>query len=340
MVSLLYLINFENHSVLQKKENHMHRLIRAQNYLEGILTNNHSGSSNHFSKAVGTDLELGQITGKYQDCHYEKALLGFGMHFDGFLHVSLDEAVICHNSSCQNWAARIAAYFQIGSQYVSVVRVPRARAFYSTSTEKAMKIAHQNLALRNSYGTLGGYLYPKYEGDSFRIFSNNHVLADSNGGLRGDTVYSMENAKYRIGQLENFQPLYSDIPNYLDLAVAKLEGYYPTKHPVPCQTRAIQKQEVVMKFGATSGVTTGKVVSNSYRITIEYNGTPVLFKDQLVIVSTTPGQSFSQGGDSGSMIRATHDNSFAGLLFAGNKFQTFANPGMLVVQKLKEWRYL
>jgi hypothetical protein len=184
---------------------------------------------------------------------------------------------------------------------------------------------------------MAGFIYPKTYGDSYRVFSNNHVLAA--GGHRGDRIYSMEDGRREIGALENSLAIYSDAANYLDLAVAKLQGYGPCSTPSTVRYRLPNKFEVVTKTGATTGYTKGQVISTNYNVSIDYDGVSAYFKDQIMIARVNKDQIFSDRGDSGSMIR-TLDGQFAGLLFAGNGQQTFANKSAQVINQLTYWGYL
>jgi len=97
--------------------------------------------------------------------------------------------------------------------------------------------------------------------------------------------------------------------------------------------------EKVYKNGATTGKTFGQIRSLNYTAKIDLGGVNAVFVDQIQITSGLPNNSFSLGGDSGSLIRSYTDNSFLGLLFAGNGTWTLANQQHLVVQQLKQWGY-
>lgn len=314
----------------------MERIIRTQDYLGSVLKNNLTGKQ---SAANSLGLSIAQLTGNYCHADFESALIGFGPHADGYIHVSLDEDLVCHNQACAGWMEKLAKQFNISTSQISVVRTGRPRSLLTNETGVA--VGHESIIAKKSFGTLGGFIYPRFEGDAYRIVSNNHVLAATNRGAKGDAVCSVTNATYKIAELENSVELFGNgITNYLDLAVARLvDGYQPTQRPVLAPTKKGMKHEGVTKFGAKTGFTRGKIVSDNYRIAINYDGENALFENQLMIMSTVPGQKFSDGGDSGSMVKSV-DGGFVGLLFAGNNSQTFANPSQRVINKLIEWGYM
>ncbi len=307
----------------------MDRYLRAENYLERIILNNLSAPVNSINNF---DLTIRQAIGSYSSCDYEQAIAGFGFLDNGKFHISLDKKIICQNSACISWAQKLSRQFLISENSILVTSASRASACF-----RPFAVGHENLALRNGYGTMAGYIAPKNYSDPYRIFSNKHVL--SPGGKPGDRVYSMENGPVNIGEVENSLPIYSDSPNYLDLAVAKLKGYGPCNTPVTVGYRLPNKSEIVTKFGATTKSTTGEVVSTKYNVPIDYNGESAYFKNQIMIISNVTGKKFSDKGDSGSMIK-TADGQFAGLLFADNDQQTFANKSPLVIDQLIKWGYL
>lgn len=308
----------------------MDRYLRAENYLERIILNNLSAPVNSINNF---DLTIRQAVGNYSSCDYEQAIAGFGFLDNGKFHVSLDKKIICHNSACISWAQKLSQLFLISENSILVTSASRASACF-----RPLAIGHEKLALKGGYGTMAGYIAPKnYSDPSYRIFSNNHVL--SPGGKLGDRVYSMENEPVNIGEVEKFLPIYSDTPNRLDLAVARLKDYAPCESPNNIGHRLPNKSEIVTKFGSTTKYTTGAVVSTKYNVPVDYNGDTAYFKDQIMIISNVNGKKFSDKGDSGSMIKTT-DGQFAGLLFADNDQQTFANKSTLVINQLMKWGYL
>lgn len=94
----------------------------------------------------------------------------------------------------------------------------------------------------------------------------------------------------------------------------------------------------VHKLGRTTGYTTGVIKQTNVVVDVQYDGGICRFENQIMIQGPT-GQSFSKGGDSGSLI-LDMDNNAVGLLFAGNDVTTFANPIGSVIQELKITKFL
>ena len=170
------------------------------------------------------------------------------------------------------------------------------------------------------------------------ILSNNHVLADENtlplnspifqpGLLDGGVA-----AADRVARLRRFvriRKLPAD--NRVDAAIAAPDtpgvasplilpnvGALGTTAPVPA-TVGMR----VHKHGRTTGYTRGRVIDVSADVNITYDFGVARFVDQMIIVGT-PG-SFSDSGDSGSLIVRRSGNRATGLLFAGSATHTIAN---------------
>ena len=80
-----------------------------------------------------------------------------------------------------------------------------------------------------------------------------------------------------------------------------------------------------MKYGRTTGQTTGKIDAINAIVNVGYDSGVARFVGQIII---SPG-SFSAGGDSGSLIvvqKGEDKGKPVGLLFAGSPFITVANP--------------
>jgi hypothetical protein len=85
--------------------------------------------------------------------------------------------------------------------------------------------------------------------------------------------------------------------------------------------------KTVKKVGARTNVTTGTVRSVNHDFLLHYDSMNATFRfgDQLVIESNTPGQLFSDAGDSGSLV-VTEAGEAVGIVFAGSDLQTVASP--------------
>ena len=176
------------------------------------------------------------------------------------------------------------------------------------------------------------------DGASRFILSNNHVLANENalplnspifqpGPLDGGVV-----PNDRIAQLKKFvriRKLPAD--NHVDSAIASLDspglalasilpsvGTLGTATPVQA-TVGMR----VHKHGRTTGYTRGRVIDVSADVNITYDFGVARFVDQMIIVGDSG--SFSDSGDSGSLIVRRTGNRATGLLFAGSASHTIAN---------------
>lgn len=127
--------------------------------------------------------------------------------------------------------------------------------------------------------------------------------------------------------------------NQIDCAYATLvdqTNYQPVMNGLfsPVGVDEAVDGDVVTKSGRTTGVTTGQVIDTAGTVTVGYGGSnTATFIDQ-VIVSDMNGQSFSQGGDSGSLIMRQSDQKAVALLFAGGGTTTIANHIALVLSTL------
>ncbi len=183
--------------------------------------------------------------------------------------------------------------------------------------------------------------------DGSKIFalSNNHVFANSNDAKIGDHVLQPgrvdggSNPDHSIGTLQDFEPIRFCSAllcpnNELDAAIAlttteKLGTATPENgYGKPRSTTAKGSLNMkVQKYGRTTGYTHGTITGIRATITVNYRTGKARFVNQLVI---TGKGTFSQGGDSGSLIvseaSGNLDRQPVGLLFAGSANSTIANP--------------
>ena len=170
------------------------------------------------------------------------------------------------------------------------------------------------------------------------ILSNNHVLANENAlplnspifqpGLLDGGVAPGD----RIAKLSKFIKI-KKLPanNKVDAAIAALDkpslasplilpkvGKLGSTAPV-----AALMDMKVHKHGRTTGYTRGRVIDVSGDFNISYDFGTARFVDQIVIVGDSG--SFSNSGDSGSLIVERSSNQATGLLFAGSTSHTIAN---------------
>jgi len=170
--------------------------------------------------------------------------------------------------------------------------------------------------------------------------SNNHVFADEGAAAIGDDVLQPgpfdggDALADIIGTLYDFEPIVfsTSANNIMDAAITRVTtsevgtatlpaGYgLPRSNPVD----AVPNMDV-MKFGRTTGFTTGRVDSIGATTLVGYDNGTARFVNQIII---RPGP-FSDGGDSGSLIvveGGSDDRRPVGLLFAGSNSITIANP--------------
>ena len=178
------------------------------------------------------------------------------------------------------------------------------------------------------------------------VLSNNHVLANTNGGVFGDCICQpgpIDGGKCpadQIAVLERFVPINftAGAANFVDCAtgwcwpdrvrreLVHLVGGVPQFFRIGSVPVAPALNMAVGKSGRTTQLTRGTIIDINATINVSYGpGRVALFRDQISIRGAG-GTLFSAGGDSGSSIW-TWDPSRrpVGLLFAGGGGITFAN---------------
>lgn len=205
-------------------------------------------------------------------------------------------------------------------------------------------------------GTLGGFVRSRGKNDVL-ILSNNHVLANENRAAIGDAVLQPgkidggRTAADRVATLHKFLPLTKPKANDLDCATAKVledadvevDRLTGLGRLAGVSGRTLEPGLRVAKVGRTTGLTRGRIsafelddlVINYGRVTGN-----LTFDDALEIESTT-SRTFSDGGDSGSLI-VDPDRKAVAQLFAGSEQGgrgglgvTYATPIRRVLDALK-----
>jgi hypothetical protein len=184
---------------------------------------------------------------------------------------------------------------------------------------------------RITAGTLGGFVVLR-KGGQVRALSNNHVLADEDRGKKGDAIlqpgaYDGGRAtRDRIGSLDQAVKLKPRGTNRVDAALCAVAagiGYNPRTlrgvGTLEGMAKApIEEMGMVEKLGRTTGHTRGRVTAFELdNVVVAYDTGNLRFDDQIEIEGADDG-SFSQGGDSGSLVFASEDHGAVGLLFAGS----------------------
>lgn len=179
-------------------------------------------------------------------------------------------------------------------------------------------------------GTLGCLVKDKKTGKTL-ILSNNHVLADSNQGKKGDAILQPgaadggKNPKDKIAELKRWIEInFGKKANMADAAVAlplSERDVSPeiSSIGVPKKTAKGKIGLIVQKTGRTTDHTLGEIKDINATVKVDYDGKIALFRDQIMT------SAMSQGGDSGSVI-LDQKRRAVGLLFAGSDLVTICNP--------------
>lgn len=204
-----------------------------------------------------------------------------------------------------------------------------------------------SIGVKNITGTLGWFV--KTPDGKFHILSNNHVIANENKAQIGEEIYQPSRADggtKPIAHLSKFIPikfseytcplrqafyfLYfkikGDRENEVDAAIAEMKR--EDAKPEILNIGKIKSKKIpqigerVIKSGRTTGLTFNGVIEDlNFNGYVKYSRGKAFFINQILI----KGKDFSKPGDSGSLI-CSEDGEPIGLLFAGSKTHTIANP--------------
>jgi len=193
-------------------------------------------------------------------------------------------------------------------------------------------------------GTVGAFVTGRSAPRDRRILilSNNHVLADVNGGAFGDPILQPGpsdggvDPADEVGVLERYITINFDGPNYVDCATAWcwpdrvrqehvfLSGGVPQYFRMGSEPIVPVLEMSVTKSGRTTQVTTGRITGIGGTVNVNYAGGRTAHFQDVISITGNSGF-FSQGGDSGSCIMANNtERRPVGLLFAGGGATTFA----------------
>ncbi|HEV2523546.1 MAG TPA: hypothetical protein VGU44_00245, partial [Gammaproteobacteria bacterium] len=192
-----------------------------------------------------------------------------------------------------------------------------------------ISVGHESV----SAGTIGAILTD--QNGTHHILSNNHVLADTNQGKKGDKIIqpgSSDGGKEEVAKLEYFVPIVmqcsNNIKNKVDVAIAALNEQSKLNCVVPNigEVIGINTAHIGMKVeksGRTTGYTQGNVEAIDADLTVHYKGgQKALFSNQIKT------SLMSSPGDSGSLLTSKSNNGSTeavGLMFAGSRKNSFAN---------------
>ncbi|GAA4966732.1 hypothetical protein [Kineococcus glutinatus] len=247
---------------------------------------------------------------------------------------------------------------EVDVRHVGLVRALTAPAEDRTWTPGALQqrvrplhpglsVAHRDVTA----GTLGAFVTVAGLEGVFAL-SNNHVLADSDRAALQDAVLQPGPADGgdtddRVGALARAVPLRDG--GRVDAALALLAGVsgpadpaIDLRYPVGRLTGWAEPDDevAVEKVGRTTGRTRGRISAIELDgVTVQFPVGPVAFDGQIEV--TGSGGSFSEGGDSGSLVYRPDTREAVGLLFAGSETGgedgtglTFCNPIGLVLEAL------
>ncbi len=215
-----------------------------------------------------------------------------------------------------------------------------ARIGVSTGSERLYKYRGRWWC---SSGTLGARVA---DDSNVYALSNNHVYAQENEGQKGDRILQPGRADMEgcgaadqiddavIGTLYSWVPIifHRKANNTVDAAIA-LTGVdmVGTSTPddgygTPSATAVdAYLEQPVKKYGRTTGMTSGTVTGLNATVLVTYPSGTAKFINQIVIGGNSDS-TFSDSGDSGSLIVDEKTNEPVALLFAGSGTFTIGNP--------------
>ena len=235
----------------------------------------------------------------------------------------------------------------------------RALNWYQQANRPCVAGSSVMLEGHNGAGTLGAFVH-RDDDEAVYLLSNSHVIADSGNAQLGDAVIQPGGLdggtrSDRIATLSEHAPIdfTSGLANNIDAAIARIDdgvqvrtGYAPPFGDLQGVGDLIARFDddanvFVDKMGRTTGPTRGVFSAFDIDVTVDYgNGRLAKFANQLEFKTATAGQTFSNAGDSGSII-LDEDRYGVGLLFAGNPTGgrertgvTYANLLLTVLDKL------
>lgn len=201
--------------------------------------------------------------------------------------------------------------------------------------------------LENAAGTLGCWVESE---KAVCILSNNHVMARSNAGAKGEPISQPGRLDHGvcpdnvIADLLRFIEInFAGGINEVDAAIASatnfefvdsriLRGKQKFEGLVSPQVAASLGMEV-QKSGRTTGWTHGSVNAIAVTVNVRYPGDRIGRFENQFRVSAAEGN-FSEPGDSGSLVTTDPKNQPVGLLFAGGGGFTFCNDIATVLKVL------
>ncbi|MEM1179697.1 MAG: hypothetical protein AAGM22_15225 [Acidobacteriota bacterium] len=145
-------------------------------------------------------------------------------------------------------------------------------------------------------GTAGAIVRDPQFGDF--LLSCDHVLLPD--GLSGYPLLDGSNS--RVGRVDGKYPLREKGPNRIDMGLAVYEKEQLTLAPYSDTIQIPSIGDIVSKFGASTGCTSGTTRCNCATVKVEYlNAKTFTFSNQLIIEDYN-SKKFCDKGDSGSLV--------------------------------------
>jgi hypothetical protein len=245
----------------------------------------------------------------------------------------------------------------VGQIWARSTRVRAVSGVWYRSRQRPLLIGSSVGYLASGYvmaGTLGCFVR-KGQSKSLYMLSNNHVLADENRYRQGGAIIqpgALDGGRASadaVAKLSAYVALEPARINFVDCAIAKLNANIQADISkltgigklAGVMARDLEIGDRVSKVGRTTGVRHGTVTAIELDgVTVTYDLGIVTFDDQIEIEGSG-ARSFSDSGDSGSLI--VDDGLYgAALLFAGGdhggsngKGLTYGSPIRTVLSAMK-----
>ena len=238
---------------------------------------------------------------------------------------------------------------EVEVRFVGAVRKRAAKPWFDGKT-RPLRIGISVGHFKISAGTLGCFVRPRaaHGRGAPWMLSNNHVLANENSARAGDAILQPgpddggRNPEDAVARLVRFVRLKRSA-NRLDCAAARLNQNVRFR-PRPIEgignfrglaSDVLDAGARVAKFGATTGVTRGKVTAIELDdLVVGYDFGDASFHGQIEIEGAGK-RSFDEGGDSGSLI-VNRDQQGVALLFAGSEHGGHNRKGLCYANPLPE----
>jgi hypothetical protein len=181
-------------------------------------------------------------------------------------------------------------------------------------------------------GTLGALVAK--DRDLF-LLSNNHVLANESRLPIGTPIFqpglldATGGRPSAIAKLTRPIDLRLGFMNKVDAAIARLDAPGSAVRDIlfigaPRGVAKAAHDMVVHKFGRTTGYRAGRISSINTDVKVRYETGEYLLEGQIIIEGLN-GQSFSETGDSGSLVVERTTGAAIGLLCGGSRSHSIAN---------------